>query len=123
MDNLSKRLFVLILANQHNLAKNLQRKKNNQENISEIYGLAQGKGNLRIDLNLVPQEKDIAKEDLVFTTVLAGVFPRGLLVGEIKEVKNSDISNFQEAEIERYFKNNLLGTLFVIKNFIPKEEL
>ena len=114
---------VLLISNKESNFDVQIQKKNNPENISEIYGLAQGKGNLKIDLNLVPQEKDIAKEDLVFTTVLAGVFPRGLLVGEIKEVKNSDISNFQEAKIEPYFKNNLLGTLFVIKNFIPKEEL
>jgi len=94
-----------------------------QKEDDKIYGLAQGKGNLKVDLELVPQEKNIVEGDLIFTTILAGVFPKGLLVGEIKEIKESDVSNFQKAEINPYFKNNLSEMLFVIKNFTPKEEL
>ena len=89
----------------------------------EIYGLAQGQGDLRIRLKFVPQEEKITEGDMVFTTVLAGIFPKGLLVGEIGEVKKSDLSAFQEAEINPYFKKNLSEILFVIKNFVPKKEL
>ena len=60
---------------------------------------------------------------MVFTTVLTGIFPKGLLVGEIGEVKKTDLSAFQEAEIDPYFKRNLSEILFVIKNFVPKKEL
>ena len=89
----------------------------------EIYGLAQGEGDLRIRLKFVPQEEKITEGDVVFTTVLAGIFPKGLLVGEIGQVKKSDLSAFQEAEINPYFKRNLSEILFVIKNFVPKKEL
>ena len=89
----------------------------------EIYGLAQGEGNLRIQLKFVPQEEKITEGDIVFTTVLAGIFPKGLLVGEIGQVKKSDLSAFQEAEINPYFKRSLSEILFVIKNFVPKKEL
>jgi len=115
---------VLLISNKEsNFDVEIQKRDNNEEEINEIYGLAQGKGNLNIDLELVPQEKDIAEGDIVFTTILAGVFPKGLLVGEIKNLRNSDVSNFQEAEIEPYFKNNLSEILFVIKNFISQEEI
>jgi len=115
---------VLLISNKEsNFDVEIQKRENNEEDINEVYGLAQGKGNLKINLELVPQEKDIAEGDIVFTTILAGVFPKGLLVGEVKDVKNSDVATFQEAEIEPYFKNNLSEILFVIKNFISKEEI
>jgi rod shape-determining protein MreC len=114
---------VLLISNKESNFDVEIQKKDSIEKVDEIYGLAQGKGNLKINLELVPQEKDITEGDIVFTTILAGVFPKGLLVGEVKNIRNSDISAFQEAEIEPYFKNNLSGILFVIKSFIPKEEL
>lgn len=114
---------VLLISNKESSFDVEVQKRNNDEELDEIYGLAQGKGNLKIDLELVPQEKNITEEDIVFTTILAGVFPKGLLVGEVKDIRNSDVSTFQKAEIEPYFKNNLSEILFVIKNFIPKKEL
>ena len=114
---------VLLISNKESNFDVEIQKRDNNERVNKIYGLAQGKGNLKIDLELVPQEKNITEGDIVFTTILAGVFPKGLLVGEVKNIKNSDISTFQEAKIEPYFKNNLSEILFVIKNFIPKEEL
>jgi len=114
---------VLLISNKESNFDVEIQKRDNDEEVDEIYGLAQGKGNLKINLELVPQEKSIAEGDIVFTTILAGVFPKGLLVGEVKDVKNSDVSTFQEAEIEPYFKNNLSEILFVIKNFISKEEI
>jgi len=109
---------ILLLSNQKS---NFDVEIQNQES-SEIYGLAQGEGDLKIRLKFIPREEELAKGDRVFTTVLAGIFPKGLLVGEIGEVKKSDVSAFQEAEIEPYFKRNLSEILFVIKNFIPKKE-
>jgi len=114
---------VLLISNKESNFDVEIQKRDDGEEVDEIYGLAQGKGNLKIDLELVPQEKNITEGDLVFTTILAGVFPKGLLVGEVKDIRNSDVSNFQKAEIEPYFKNNLSEILFVIKNFVPKEEL
>ena len=110
---------VLLLSNQKSsFDVEIQSKESD-----EIYGLAQGEGDLRIRLKFIPQEEKIAKGDMVFTTVLTGIFQKGLLVGEIGEVKKTDLSAFQEAEIDPYFKRNLSEILFVIKNFVPKKEL
>lgn len=83
----------------------------------EIYGLAKGEGNLNLLFDLVPREKEINEGDKVITTVLGGNFPRGLLVGEIKEVKKSDVALFQQAEIQPAFSIGEIDYLFIITNF------
>jgi len=80
----------------------------------EIYGVIKGKGNLKLFLDLVPQDKEIKQGDILVTSVLGGIFPNGLLVGEIREIKKSDLEPFQQAEISPLFDIGKLGNLFVI---------
>ena len=84
---------------------------------SDIQGVIKGKGNLKLFLDLVLQEKEIKEGNLVVTTVLGGIFPKGLLVGEIKEVLKNDIQPWQGAKIKPAFDIKELETLFVIINF------
>jgi len=84
---------------------------------SEIYGLLKGAGKGEIFLDLVPREKEIKEGDLVVTAPLGGIFPKGLLVGEIIKVFRSDVKAWQEAEISPAFNLKELDTLFVITNF------
>ena len=113
---------VLLLSNKKNSFDVEITSQTSTSEEDKIYGLAQGEGNLKIRLKLVPQDKELRERDLVFTSLLAGVFPKGLLVGEIRKVEKNDLAAFQEAVIEPYFKKNLSEILFVIKNFIPKKE-
>ncbi|XOB46525.1 MAG: rod shape-determining protein MreC [Candidatus Nealsonbacteria bacterium] len=83
----------------------------------EIYGLAEGKGNFNLLLELIPREKEINLTDKIITTTLGGNFPEGLLVGEIKKVKKSDVASFQEAEIQPAFDIREIDYLFLITNF------
>jgi len=83
----------------------------------DIFGLARGKGNLKLILDLIPQEKEIVTGDKVFTSAEGGVFPKNLLVGEIIKVKKSDIEPFQEIEIEPAINIKDLESLFIITNF------
>ena len=83
----------------------------------EISGLIKGEGNLRLFLDLIPPEKEIKKGDVVITTVLGGIFPRGLLVGEIEKVIKSDIEPWQQAKVKPAFNIEGLETLFIITEF------
>ncbi len=83
----------------------------------EIYGLAKGKGNFNLLLERVPPEKEINLGDKVITAALGGNFPEGLLVGEIKKVKKSDVASFQKAEIQPAFDIREIDYLFLITNF------
>jgi len=83
----------------------------------EILGEVSGRGKLKIIFDLVPSEKEIFEEDLVETTVLGGVFPKGLLVGKIGKIQKSDVQSFYQAEISPFFDLDKLETIFIILNF------
>lgn len=83
----------------------------------DISGVVKGKGNFKISLDLIPQDKETSQGDIVVTSKLGGIFPSGLLVGKIKEVKKSDIEPFQVIEIESTFNLEEINYLFVIKEY------
>jgi len=81
---------------------------------TEIPGLVKGGGDFKVFFDLVPKDKEIKKGDLVVTAAAGGIFPEGLLVGEVKDVKKSDIEPFQKVEISPSFDINELECLFII---------
>jgi len=81
---------------------------------TEIYGIVKGKGNFKFYFDLIPKDREIKEGDFLVTSALGGVFPPGLLIGEIKEVKKSDVELFQKAEIKPAFDITELKFLFVI---------
>jgi rod shape-determining protein MreC len=83
----------------------------------KFVALAKGQGNFKAKIELIPKEKEIFPGQMVFTSALGGNFPKGILVGEIKEVKDSDIFGYQEAILEPAFQLKNLNYLFVILNF------
>lgn len=82
-----------------------------------IYSLAKGSGDFKIILDLILKEENIEIGDKVITSVVGGNFPGGLLVGEIQDIKKSDISAFQQAEVKHSFNINDSKTLFIISDF------
>jgi len=83
----------------------------------EILGQVKGEGNFKILLDLIPREQEITEGDLVESSALGGTFPKGLLVGQIKQVKKSDIQPFNQAEISPLFDLGELEMVFIILNF------
>lgn len=81
---------------------------------TEIYGIVKGKGNFELYFDFIPKEQELKEGDFLVTSALGGVFPPGLLIGEIKEVKKSDVELFQKAEIKPAFDIKELEFLFVI---------
>jgi rod shape-determining protein MreC len=83
----------------------------------EILGLVKGKGNFGIIFDLVPVDQEMVEGDLVQTSALGGDFPRGILIGKIKNIKKSDIQPFYEAEIFPLFELSGLKDVFIIIDF------
>jgi len=83
----------------------------------ETLGEVSGRGNLKIIFDLIPPEKEISEGDLVETTVLGGVFPKGLLVGKISKIQKSDVQSFYQAEVYPFFDLDKLETIFIILDF------
>jgi rod shape-determining protein MreC len=83
----------------------------------KITALAKGLGNFKAKIELIPKEKETSPGDKVFTSALGYNFPEGILVGEIEDIKDSDISGFKEASLKPYFELKNLDYLFVILDF------
>lgn len=83
----------------------------------EIYGVVKGEGNSSMIFDLIPQEKEVKEEDLVITSSLGGIFPKGLLVGKIKEIRKSDVKPYQKATLGPFFNLSGLELIFIITNF------
>ena len=83
----------------------------------EIEGLIKGKGSFKLWLELIPKEKEIEQGDIVVTSSLSGIYPQGLLVGEVKEVKKQDPEPFQTAIINPFFNIKETKTIFIIIDF------
>lgn len=83
----------------------------------ETLGEVLGKGDFKILFDLIPPEAEISEGDLVETSALGGVFPKGLLVGKIGKVQKSDVQSFYQAEISPLYNLGKLEVAFIILRF------
>lgn len=81
------------------------------------FGVIKGQGNFKLLYDFIPKEKEIARGDIVITSALGNIFPKGLLVGKVKKVKKSDVESFQQAEIDPFFDISQTEKLFIILEF------
>lgn len=80
----------------------------------DISGIVKGRGNFKLIFDLIPREKEISQGDIVISTSLGGIFPAGILVGQVENVEKSDVEPFQFVEIKPAFDINKINTLFLI---------
>ena len=83
----------------------------------DIKGILKGIGDFHLSLEEIPNDKEIKDGDIVITTSLGGDFPKGLLIGEIKNIEKSDIKPFQNAEVSPLFNIKDIETIFIITSF------
>ena len=62
----------------------------------------------------IPQEDKLDVGDVVITSDLGGVFPEGLVVGTVSQVRRRDGDLFQEAVVEPAVEMSRLERLYVI---------
>lgn len=83
----------------------------------EINGLVRGKGGFKISLEDLPKEEEIERNDIIITSSLSRIYPQGLLVARIEEVKKQDIEPYQRAEVKALFDISRIETVFIICDF------
>lgn len=83
----------------------------------DVSGVVKGKGNFKVFIDLIPQEKEIKEGDVIITSPLGGVFPKGLVVGQISKILKSDIDPFQQAQINPAFNIQEIESLFIILGY------
>lgn len=80
-------------------------------------GEAKGTGKLNMVLDRIPGDAGMKEGDQIVSTSLGGVFPDGLLIGQVKKFEKSDIEAYQKADIQPAFNLGELNNIFVIINF------
>lgn len=84
---------------------------------TDISGVVRGQGTLRLKLDLVPQDKEVFKGDLVVSSSLGGVYPAGFLAGSVENIEKSDVQSFYDIELSPLFDIRSLNKVFIILNF------
>src|SRR4030043_1163403 len=82
-----------------------------------------GKGENRCQLKYLLRTEEVAVGDAVVTSGLAGNFPKGLMVGEIKKVDKKGHGVFQYAELTPSVDFTQLEEVFVIMEPLPSSPL
>ena len=81
---------------------------------TRVQGIAKGLGRDAFTLNYVLKSGVVEEGDLILTSGLGGVFPKGLMVGTVLQVKKSRRGMFQDIEVEPAVDFTQLEQLIII---------
>lgn len=85
----------------------------------EIRAVASGDQRKGLVLDLLPSDAPVKTGDLVVTSGLGGNFPRGLLLGSIRDVEERPQAPFKSATVEPAASLSGLDTVLVLISFKP----
>jgi rod shape-determining protein MreC len=81
---------------------------------TDIRGMVKGdKNNLVLDL--VPNDKELNIDDVVYSSFNQDVFPPNLLIGKVAKAKRSDLESFYKATVLPFFDEYSLNHILIIK--------
>jgi len=83
-----------------------------QEN--RIQGILQGASSVGCSMKYVPKTETIAVGNIVISSGLSGLFPKGLLLGAVKAVEKTDSGLFQKIDVAPYVDFSRLEEVLVI---------
>ncbi|MDP3046774.1 MAG: rod shape-determining protein MreC [Chloroflexota bacterium] len=87
---------------------------------SRASGVASGQFGGTLLMKYIPQGEVVRLGDMVLTSGLGGNFPKGLVVGQVSQVRQKDIELFQEAVVESLIDFRRLEVVYLIRNFTPQ---
>ena len=77
-------------------------------------GILRGLSGNKCRLVYVEHSQDIKPGDVVITSGLAGIFPKGIPVGQVKEVREAPGALFKKVEITPFVDFSILEEVLVI---------
>lgn len=83
-------------------------------NNEKTTNLVSGKFGLSLEIELIPQNEKVVENDIVITSGLEENIPRGLLIGEVREVRSSLNSLFQSAIVQPAVSYTTLSIVSVL---------
>jgi rod shape-determining protein MreC len=85
-----------------------------QDPASRSTGLIRGVGDGRLLMQYVPRTDALRMGDIAITSGIGGIFPSGLVVGKVVQVRQRDFEVFQEALVEPAVDMHNLERLYVL---------
>jgi len=91
---------------------------------SRATGLLVGQADGTLHVDYVPQDENVNVGDIVLTSGLGGTLPKGLVVGQVADVKSVDYEMFQSIIVRPALDFSRLEIVLVITSFenVPLEE-
>ena len=86
---------------------------------SRALGVVRGKPSNSLTMEFVSQNEQVTEGDLVVTSDLGGGFPKGVVIGQVVEIKGDDLDLFRELRLEPAVQFERLENVIVITNFAP----
>jgi rod shape-determining protein MreC len=86
---------------------------------SRAKGVVNGSRNGQLVMTFIPQGVKIQTGDRVVTSGIGGVFPEGIWVGTVTDVRQNDVDLFQSAQLEPAVDIGQLEDVMVIINHLP----
>ncbi|MCL5986605.1 MAG: rod shape-determining protein MreC [Actinobacteria bacterium] len=83
---------------------------------TRIVGLIEGNINRMINFNLIAKDQSIAKGDIVVTSGFGGVFPKGILIGEVEDVQDKPYLFYKQVSIKPFVNFSNIEEVLVITN-------
>jgi rod shape-determining protein MreC len=84
-----------------------------------VYGQRGAAGSTQLVLRFVPQGEEMRVGDRVITSGLGGIFPEGIAIGQVAQVRQQGTDMFQEATVEPLVDFGRMEMVFVITNHVP----
>ncbi|HID95827.1 MAG TPA: rod shape-determining protein MreC [Candidatus Latescibacteria bacterium] len=83
-------------------------------NEKRIIGIIEWRGGAVLELKNVPVRSDIKVGDVVVSSGLGGIFPRGLKIGSVTKVGGEELGLFREVEVRPSARFSELEEVFVV---------
>jgi rod shape-determining protein MreC len=89
---------------------------------SRATGLVVGQPDGTLRIKYIPQEDEVQVGDVVLTSGLGAMLPRGLFIGQVAEVEQSDSALFQEAVVRPASDYRRVELVLIVTSFEPLYE-
>lgn len=83
------------------------------QNTTRTQGVVQGKRGLSLEMRLIPQNEEIKTDDMIVTSGIEPMTPRGLLIGRVEDVVTQEKSPFKTALIASPITLDRLGVVAI----------
>jgi rod shape-determining protein MreC len=86
---------------------------------SRARGVLNGGADGELTMRYIAKGEQVRTGDRIVTSGLGGVYPEGLLIGTVIDVRQRDVDMFQDARVEPAVDFARLETALVVTNYVP----